>query len=84
MNGVNRNAVNKNAVNRNAVNKNGGSMKKYAVVTQTNPLRIKFDGEETASDNLYNRLGSYNPQNGDRVVVDVEDGKYLILGKVVK
>lgn len=66
------------------INRNGGTMKKYAVVTQTNPLRIKFDGEETASDNLYNRLGSYNPRNGDRVVVDVEDGRYLILGKVVK
>lgn len=59
-------------------------MKKYAAVTQINPLRIKFDGEETASDRDYNRLSSYNPQNGDRVVVDVDEGKYLILGKVVK
>ena len=59
-------------------------MKKYATVTQVSPLRIKFDGETTASDNLYNRLVSYSPQVGDRVVVDVENGKYLILGKVVK
>ena len=59
-------------------------MKRYAVVTQANPLRIKFDGEETSSDRDYNRLSSYNPQLNDRVVVDVDEGKYLILGKVVK
>ena len=59
-------------------------MKRYAVVTQTNPLRIKFDGEETASDRLYSRLSSYSPQLNDRIVVDVDEGKYLILGKVVK
>lgn len=59
-------------------------MKKYATVTQVNPLRIKFDGEISPSDNLYNRLASYTPQTGDRVVVDIENGKYLILGKVVK
>ena len=51
---------------------------------QVSPLRIKFDGETSASDNLYNRLASYSPKLNDRVVVDVDNGKYLILGEVVK
>ena len=59
-------------------------VKKYATVTQVAPLRIKFDGETTASDNLYNRLASYSPKLNDRIVVDVDNGKYLILGEVVK
>lgn len=59
-------------------------MKKYATVVQANPCKIKFDGETVASDTIYNRLASYNPQNGDRVVVDIDNDKYLILGKVVK
>jgi hypothetical protein len=57
-------------------------MKKYAVVTQANPLRIRFDGETVASDALYKRLASYNPRLNDRVVVDVDNGKYLVLGEV--
>lgn len=70
-----------------AQSKKGGcdiSMKKYATVTQVSPLRIKFDGETVASDNLYNRLASYSPKLNDRVVVDVDNEKYLILGEVVK
>lgn len=60
------------------------TMKKYAKVTQLSPVRITFDGESLQSTASYNRLTSYTPALNDRIVVDVEDGKYLILGKVVK
>ena len=59
-------------------------MKKYAKVTQLSPVRITFDGESLQSTASYNRLASYTPVLNDRIVVDVDDGKYLILGKVAK
>ncbi len=59
-------------------------MKKYAKVTQLSPVRITFDGESLQSTASYNRLANYTPALNDRIVVDVDDGKYLILGKVVK
>ena len=45
--------------------------------------KVKFDGEETASQKNYKRLGSYTLTNGDRVLLVRIAGTYIILGKVI-
>ena len=44
--------------------------------------KIKFDGEESASEKKYSYLASYTPQSGDRVFLVRVSGTYIILGKV--
>lgn len=45
--------------------------------------KVKFDGEEAASQKTYKRLGSYTLTNGDRVLLVRIAGTYVILGKVI-
>lgn len=44
--------------------------------------KIQFDGEETPSEKQYAYLSSYTPTIGDRVLLGVLGGTYIILGKV--
>ncbi len=44
--------------------------------------KIKFDGEETASQKQYAYLNNYSPVVGDRVVMAALSGTYIILGKL--
>lgn len=46
-------------------------------------FKIKFDGEEVESQKIYKRLSTYSPQKGDRVLLAVISGTYVVLGKVV-
>ena len=46
--------------------------------------KVIFNGEESASERNYPRLGSYTPANGDRVMLAKIAGTYIILGKVMK
>ena len=47
--------------------------------------RVKIDGEDIRTSKYYRRLNSYSsPTAGDRVLILVIAGTYLILGKVVK
>lgn len=45
--------------------------------------KVKFDGEESASQKTYKRLGSYTLTNGDRVLLVRISGTYVVLGKVI-
>jgi hypothetical protein len=44
--------------------------------------KIKFDGEETASEKQYAYLASYTPALNDRVLLAMTAGTYIILGKI--
>lgn len=44
--------------------------------------KLKFDGEETASEKQYAYLDSYVPKIDDRVLLGILGGTYVILGKV--
>lgn len=45
--------------------------------------KIRFDGEEEASEKQYSYLASYKPGVNDRVVLSVVAGTYIILGKIL-
>ena len=45
--------------------------------------KVQFDGEDTPSEKNYTRLNSYTITMGDRVLLAVVGGTYVILGKVV-
>lgn len=45
--------------------------------------KIRFDGEEEASEKQYSYLASYKPVVNDRVVLSVVAGTYIILGKIL-
>ena len=47
-------------------------------------IKIKFDGENTASEQLYTRVDSYTPTINDRVILGEAAGTYVIMGKVVR
>lgn len=49
---------------------------------ENNTAKIQFDGEETPSEKQYAYLSSYAPTIGDRVLLGVLGGTYIILGKV--
>lgn len=58
---------------------------KLATVTalfDNNTAKLRFDGEETASEKQYAYLESYKPTIDDRVLLGVLGGTYVILGKV--
>lgn len=58
---------------------------KLATVTslfENGTAKVKFDGEETASEKQYSYLSSYGPESNDRVVMASIAGTYIILGKV--
>jgi hypothetical protein len=44
--------------------------------------KLIFDGESTASEKKYPYLASYTPQIGDRVILAVVSGTYVVLGKI--
>lgn len=44
--------------------------------------KVKFDGEDSPSEKNYTRLGSYTTTNGDRVLLALVGGTYVILGDV--
>jgi hypothetical protein len=51
----------------------------------TTPLftaKIKFDGEEVASEKQYSYLASYSPIVNDRVIMATIAGTYIILGNI--
>lgn len=66
-------------------------------VSQQNPIKIgavtalfandspqiTFDGETTASEKQYAYLASYTPTVGDRVLLAIISGTYVVLGKIV-
>jgi hypothetical protein len=54
-----------------------------ASVTGTSPLRLMFDGEDTASTRDYTRLSSYTPTLNDRVLCARVGSTWTVLGKVV-
>ena len=62
------------------------SDRKLGIVTATNSsgTRIRFDGEESATQKRYMRLSSYTPVVGDRVMLVEISGTYVIIGKVIK
>lgn len=45
--------------------------------------KVKFDGEETASEKQYAYLKSYKPSVNDRVLLAAVGGTYVILGSVI-
>lgn len=45
--------------------------------------KVKFDGEDSPSQKNYTRLGSYTVVDGDRVLLAVVSGTYVVLGKVI-
>lgn len=45
--------------------------------------KIIFDGETIASTKQYPYLGSYTPVAGDRVLMLLVAGSYVILGKII-
>lgn len=45
--------------------------------------KVQFDGEDSPSGKNYVRLNSYTVVTGDRVLLAVVGGTYVILGKVV-
>ena len=45
--------------------------------------KVQFDGEDSPSEKLYMKLGSYVVINGDRVLLAAVGGTYVILGKVI-
>ena len=47
-----------------------------------NTAKVQFDGEDTPSEKQYAYLDSYIPGVGDRVLLGVLSGTYVILGKV--
>lgn len=58
---------------------------KLGIVTdlfENETAKIQFDGEETPSEKQYAYLSSYIPTVGDRVLLGVLGGTYIILGKV--
>jgi hypothetical protein len=58
---------------------------RLGVVTELFPnstAKIKFDGEETASEKQYAYLASYMPALNDRVLLARTAGTYVILGKI--
>lgn len=44
--------------------------------------KIKFDGEDTASEKKYPALSTYIPVVNDRVLLAMVSGTYVILGKI--
>lgn len=46
-------------------------------------LKIKFYGDEVASQKSYKRLSSYSPSVGDTVLIVNVNGSYVVVGKVV-
>lgn len=53
-----------------------------AALFDNKTAKIQFDGEETPSEKQYAYLSSYTPAVGDRVLLGVLGGTYVILGKV--
>jgi hypothetical protein len=49
---------------------------------ENNTAKIKFDGEETASEKHYAYVDGYVPTVGDRVVLIVVSSSHIILGKI--
>ena len=62
-----------------------GTFKLATVVAlfETGAAKIRFDGEEEASEKQYSYLSSYQPTINDRIIVAVISGTYVILGKIV-
>lgn len=54
-----------------------------ATVITTSPFTVQFDGEDTPSTRVYNRLASYSPTIGDKVVFLYQNSLYICIGKVV-
>lgn len=44
---------------------------------------LVFDGETTASTKQYPYLSSYTPKAGDKVLMALVAGTYVVLGKIV-
>ena len=44
--------------------------------------RLLFDGETVVSQKRYPYLGNYTPVAGDRVLLAVVGGTYVVLGKI--
>lgn len=53
-----------------------------AALFENGTAKIQFDGEETASEKQYAYLESYRPEIGNRVLLGVLGGTYIILGKI--
>ena len=53
-----------------------------AALFPNSTAKIKFDGEETASEKQYAYLASYMPALNDRVLLAKTAGTYVILGKI--
>jgi hypothetical protein len=56
---------------------------RLATITQASPLRLQFDGEDTASTRTYTRLASYTVTLGDRVLCGRIGTTWTVLGKVI-
>lgn len=52
------------------------------VSTDSSGTKIKFYGEETASQKKYKRINTYTPASGDKVLMVNVNGSFLIIGKV--
>lgn len=44
--------------------------------------QVQFDGEDFPSEKEYSYLESYRPKVGDRVLITLASGTYIILGKI--
>lgn len=49
---------------------------------ENDTAKIKFDGEEAPSEKQYAYIANYIPVTGDRVLLAVTGGTYIILGKI--
>lgn len=66
---------------------NQSKVKTFKIGTVTDKFangtaKIKFDGEDTASEKQYSYLARYAPTVGDRVLLAVVSGTYIILDKI--
>ena len=61
-----------------------GSPYKIGAITavQATGVKVKFDGEENASDKYYPILQPYAPQIGDRVLSLKLSGSIIVLGAI--
>lgn len=52
-------------------------------VDQQNGLSILIDGEDVPTIKKYKYIASYVPRTGDRVIIEVISGTYVILGNII-
>ncbi|MEG0165975.1 hypothetical protein [Anaerorhabdus sp.] len=56
-----------------------------ATIASVNPggVTLKFIGDEEPTKKVYKYIQSYSPQAGDKVLLNNENGTYVVIGKIV-